>query len=51
MENLEERLENEDFHEISMPSDEDAAIYPYAFLIEDAILIAKDDEKEQDDES
>lgn len=51
MENLEERLENEDFHEISMPSDEDAAIYPYAFLIEDAILIAKVDEKEQDDES
>lgn len=51
MENLEERLENEDFHEISMPSDEDATIYPYAFLIEDAILIAKVDEKEQDDES
>lgn len=34
-----------------MPSDEDAVIYPYAFLIEDAILIAMADEKEQDDES
>lgn len=47
---FEERLENEGFHEILMPADEDAEIYPYAFLIEDAVLIAMADEKEDENE-
>lgn len=46
MEKFEERLENEGFHEILMPADEDAEIYPYAFLIEDAVLIVMAAEKE-----
>ena len=40
MDNFEERLENEGFDEILIPDDEDATIYPYAFLIEDSVLIA-----------
>lgn len=50
MEKFEERLESEGFHEILMPADEDAKIYPYAFLIEDAVLIAMADEKEDENE-
>lgn len=46
MEKFEERLENEGFHEFLMPADEDAEIYPFAFLIEDAVLIAIANEKE-----
>lgn len=46
MEKFEERLENEGFHEFLMPADEDAEIYPFAFLIEDAVLIAMANEKE-----
>lgn len=45
MKNFEERLENESFDEILLPNDEDATIYPYAFLIEDSILIAMADEE------
>ena len=37
MDNFEERLENEGFDEILIPQNEDAKIYPYAFLIEDSI--------------
>lgn len=48
MDNFEERLENEGFDEILIPDDEDCSIYPYAFLIEDSILIAM---KEEDDVS
>ncbi|MCG7329941.1 hypothetical protein [Streptococcus cristatus] len=46
MKNFEERLENEGFHEILPPSDENATIQPYGFLIEDAILIAMADEED-----
>ena len=44
MDNFEERLENEGFDEILSPSDENGHIYPYAFLIEDSILIVMPDE-------
>ena len=40
MDNFEERLENEGFDEILIPQNDHAKIYPYAFLIEDSILIA-----------
>lgn len=46
MDNFEVRLENEGFDEILIPEKEDAQIYPYAFLIEDSILIAMTDESE-----
>ena len=46
MDNFEERLENKGFDEILIPQNEDAKIYPYAFLIEDSIFIAI---TEQDD--
>lgn len=46
MKSFEERFENEGFHEILLPSDENATIHPYAFLIEDAILIAMPDEED-----
>lgn len=46
MKNFEERFENEGFHEILLPFDENATIHPYAFLIEDAILIAMPDEED-----
>ncbi|HFR3227648.1 TPA: hypothetical protein ACHU8D_002226 [Streptococcus suis] len=48
MKNFEERLENEGFHEILIPADEEAEIYPYAFLIEDAVLIAMADKREDE---
>lgn len=41
MANFEERLKNEGFHEILLPKDENAAIHPYGFLIEDAILMMR----------
>ena len=44
MDNFEERLENEAFDEVLIPDDEDCSIYPYAFLIEDCILIAMKEE-------
>lgn len=44
MDNFEERLENEGFDEILIPQNEDAKIYPYAFLIEDSVLIAMTEE-------
>ena len=47
---FEERLGNEGFHEILTPADEEAEIYPYAFLIEDAVLITMADEKEDENE-
>ncbi|HEM5140159.1 TPA: hypothetical protein U1343_002110 [Streptococcus suis] len=50
MKNFEVRLENEGFHEILMPADEDTEIYPYAFLIEDAVLITMADEMEYGNE-
>lgn len=40
MKNFEKRLENEGFHVILLPSDDNTTIHPYGFLIEDAILIA-----------
>lgn len=45
MANFEERLKNEGFSEVLIPTDEDVDIYPYGFLIEDAILIAMPDEE------
>jgi hypothetical protein len=48
MKNFEERLKNEGFHEILLPSDENTTIHPYGFLIEDAILIAMVDEEDDD---
>lgn len=45
MNNFEERLENEGFDQILIPENEDAAIYPYGFLIEDSILIAMTEEE------
>ena len=44
MDNFEERLENEAFDEVLIHDDEDCSIYPYAFLIEDCILIAMKEE-------
>ena len=44
MDNFEERLENEAFDEVLIPDDEDCSIYPYAFLIEDCILISMKEE-------
>lgn len=43
MDNFEERLENEGFDEILI-------IYPYAFLIEDSILIAMTEEDDNSNE-
>lgn len=51
MANFEERLKNEGFHEILLPKDENAAIHPYGFLIEDAILIAMPDEEKEENSS
>lgn len=45
MDNFEERLENEGFDQILMPTNDDAIIYPYGFLIEDSILIAMTEEE------
>jgi len=45
---FEKRLENEGFHVILLPSDENTTIHPYGFLIEDAILIAMVDEEDDD---
>ena len=50
MDNFEERLENEGFDEILIPQNEDAKIYPYAFLIEDSILIAMTEEDDNSNE-
>lgn len=50
MDNFEERLENEGFDEILIPQNEDSKIYPYAFLIEDSILIAMIEEDENTNE-
>lgn len=50
MDNFEERLENEGFDEILIPQNEDVKIYPYAFLIEDSILIAMTEEDENTNE-
>ena len=50
MDNFEERLENEGFDEILIPQNEDAKIYPYAFLIEDSILIAMTEEDDNTNE-
>lgn len=46
MKNFHECLENEGFHKILLPSDENATIHPYGFLIEDAILIAMTEEED-----
>lgn len=51
MANFEKRLKKEGFHEILLPKDENAAIHPYAFLIEDAILIAMPDERKEEDKN
>ncbi|HEL1761619.1 TPA: hypothetical protein TXT63_001292 [Streptococcus suis] len=51
MDQFEERLENEGFDQILMPTNEDATIYPYGFLIEDSILIAMTEESEEADEN
>lgn len=51
MEHFKDRLENEGVDEILLPNDEDATIYPYAFLIEDSILIAMTDEEVHDNEN
>ncbi|HEM5203929.1 TPA: hypothetical protein U1340_000261 [Streptococcus suis] len=50
MDNFEGRLENEGFDEILIPHNEDAKIYPYAFLIEDSILIAMTEEDDNSNE-
>ena len=50
MDNFEERLENEGFDKILIPQNEDAKIYPYAFLIEDSILIAMTEEDDNTNE-
>ena len=50
MDNFEERLENEGFDEILIPQNDDATIYPYAFLIENSILIAMTEEDENTNE-
>ena len=44
MDNFEEHLENESFDEVLIPDNEDCSIYPYAFLIEDSILIVMKEE-------
>ncbi|HFI0304161.1 TPA: hypothetical protein ACGOVA_001336 [Streptococcus suis] len=51
MDQFEERLENEGFDQILMPTNEDATISPYGFLIEDSILIAMTEECEEADEN
>lgn len=55
MKNFEEAMENDSFFEVLLPADEESTIYPYAFLIEDSVLIAmaeeKGDEKEDEKES
>lgn len=50
MDNFEERLENEGFDEILIPQNDDVTIYPYAFLIEDSILIAMTEEDDNANE-
>ena len=50
MDNFEERLENEGFDEILIPETDDVKIYPYAFLIEDSILIAMTEEDDNANE-
>ena len=50
MNNFEERLENEGFDEILIPETDDVIIYPYAFLIEDSILIAMTEEDDNANE-
>ncbi|HHT7734551.1 TPA: hypothetical protein ACT2FU_001228 [Streptococcus suis] len=50
MDKFEERLQKEGFHEILIPDNNDVEIYPYGFLIEDAILIAMPDEQENEHE-
>ncbi|HEM2749804.1 TPA: hypothetical protein U0579_001020 [Streptococcus suis] len=50
MDNFEERLENEGFDEIFIPQNDDVTIYPYAFLIEDSILIAMTEEDDNTNE-
>ena len=41
---------DEGFDEILIPQNEDAKIYPYAFLIEDSILIAMTEEDDNSNE-
>ena len=50
IDNFEERLENEGFDEILIPQNDDVTIYPYAFLIEDSILIAMTEEDDNTNE-
>lgn len=50
MDNFEERLENEGFDEIFIPQNDDVTIYPYAFMIEDSILIAMTEEDDNANE-
>ena len=50
MDNSEVQLENEGFDEILIPQNDDAKIYPYAFLIEDSILIAMTEEDDNTNE-
>ena len=50
MDNFEERLENEGFDEILIPQNDEAKIYPHAFLIEDFILIAMTEEDDNSNE-
>ncbi|MST53833.1 hypothetical protein FYJ82_05415 [Streptococcus alactolyticus] len=50
MDNSEVQLENEGFDEILIPQNDDAKIYPYAFLIEDSILIAMTEEDDNSNE-
>ena len=51
MANFEKRLKKMGFHEILLPKDENAAIHPYGFLIEDAILLAMPDEEKEENSS
>lgn len=43
MEEFEEAVMQGDFSEIYIPTNEDSNIYPYAFLVDDSILIAMED--------
>lgn len=43
MEEFEEAVMQGDFSEIYIPINEDSNIYPYAFLVDDSILIAMED--------
>lgn len=51
MANFEKRLKKEGLHEILLPKDENVAIHPYGFLIEDAILLAMPDEEKEENSS